>query len=41
VRRIAALTGLGLDPHIAADPLERYEATPLPRELIRTQDLIL
>jgi endonuclease G, mitochondrial len=41
VRRIAALTGLGLDPHIAADPLERYEATPLPRELIRQQDLIL
>jgi endonuclease G len=41
VRRIAALTGLGLEPHIAADPLERYEATPLPRELIRPQDLIL
>ena len=41
VRRIAALTGLGLDPHIAADPLERIEATPLPRELIRREDLIL
>ena len=26
---------------VAADPLERYEATPLPRELIRPQDLIL
>ena len=24
VRRIAELTGLGLDPHIAADPLERH-----------------
>jgi endonuclease G len=41
VRRIAKLTGLGLDPHIAADPLERLEATPLPRELIRREDLIL
>ncbi len=41
VRRIAALTGLGLDPHIAADPLERLESTPLPRELIRPEDLIL
>jgi endonuclease G len=41
VRRIAELTGLGLDPHIAGDPLERLEATPLPRELIRPQDLIL
>ena len=37
VRRIAALTGLGLDPHIAADPLERVETTPLPRELIRAR----
>jgi endonuclease G, mitochondrial len=41
VRRIAKLTGLGLDPHIAADPLERLESTPLPRELIRREDLIL
>jgi endonuclease G len=41
VRRIAALTDLGLDPHIAADPLERLEAAPLPRELIRREDLIL
>jgi endonuclease G len=41
VRRIAELTGLGLDPHIAADPLERLEATPLPRELIRPADLLL
>jgi endonuclease G len=35
------LTGLVLDPHIAADPLERIEASALPRELIRPQDLIL
>ena len=41
VRRIATLTGLYLDPHIAADPLERLEAAPLPRELIRPGDLIL
>ena len=41
VRRIAALTGLGLEPHVAADPLERLEAMPLPRELIRPQDLLL
>ena len=41
VRRIAALTGLGLDPQIAADPLERIESTPLPRELIRPADLLL
>jgi len=41
VRRIAKLTGLGLDPHVAADPLERLEAMPLPRELIRREDLIL
>jgi endonuclease G len=41
VRRIAALTGLGLDPHVAADPLEQLEAIPLPRELIRREDLIL
>jgi endonuclease G len=41
VRRIAQLTGLGLDPCIAADPLERIEASALPRELIRPQDLIL
>ncbi|MFC9362763.1 DNA/RNA non-specific endonuclease [Rhodococcus sp. NPDC057014] len=41
VRRIARLTGLGLHPYIAADPLERIEASSLPRELIRPQDLIL
>ena len=41
VRRIAELTGLGLEPHIAADPLERLESMPLPRELIRPGDLIL
>ena len=41
VRRIAQLTGLVLEPYIAADPLERIEASALPRELIRPQDLIL
>jgi endonuclease G, mitochondrial len=41
VRRIAVLTGLDMAPHIAADPLERMEATPLPRELIRPEDLLL
>jgi len=41
VRRIAALSGLGLMPHIAADPMERFEALPLPREIIRPQDLLL
>ena len=41
VRRIAQLTGLVLDTYIAADPLERIEASALPRELIRPQDLIL
>ena len=41
VRRIAELTGLGFEPHIAADPLERMESTPLPRELIRPADLLL
>jgi endonuclease G, mitochondrial len=41
VRRIAELCGLGLEPHIAADPLERLEAAPLPRELIRPEDLLL
>ncbi len=40
VRRIA-LTGLGLDQHVAADPLERLEATPLPREIFRREDLLL
>ncbi|GAA3442852.1 DNA/RNA non-specific endonuclease [Planomonospora venezuelensis] len=41
VRSIAALTGLGLDPHAAADPLERMERAPLPREIIRPEDLLL
>jgi endonuclease G, mitochondrial len=41
VRRIAELTGLLLDPHIAADPLERLEATPLPRELLGPEHLLL
>ncbi|TJZ80410.1 endonuclease [Rhodococcus oryzae] len=41
VRRIAALTGLGMDTYVAADPLERIEASGLARELVRSQDLIL
>ena len=41
MRRIAELCELGLEPHVAADPLERLEAAPLPRELIRPQDLLL
>jgi endonuclease G, mitochondrial len=41
VRRIGELCGLGLDPYVAADPLERLESTPLPRELIRPADLLL
>ena len=41
VRKIAELTCLGLEPHIAADPLEKLESTPLPRELIRREDLYL
>ncbi|WP_077040216.1 DNA/RNA non-specific endonuclease [Rhodococcus sp. MTM3W5.2] len=41
VRRIAALTGLGMGTYVAADPLERIEASGLARELVRPQDLIL
>ena len=41
VRKVAELTCLGLEPHIAADPLEKLESTPLPRELIRREDLYL
>ena len=41
MRRIAELTKLGLEPHIAADPLERLEAASLPRELLRAVDLVL
>ena len=41
VRRIAGLTGLGLEPHIAADPMERMEPAPVPRELVRPADLLL
>ncbi len=41
VRRVADLTGLRLDPHIAADPLEKLEAAPLPREILRPEDLVL
>ncbi|ROO86059.1 endonuclease G [Actinocorallia herbida] len=41
VRRVAELTGLGLSAHIAADPLARLEATALPREILRAEDLVL
>ena len=42
VRRIAALTGLGLEPHVAADPLERARAAPMTaREVSRPEDLLL
>ncbi|WP_157431060.1 DNA/RNA non-specific endonuclease [Actinomadura macra] len=41
VRRISELTGLVLDPHIQADPLERLETTPAPRELTRPEEIIL
>jgi endonuclease G len=41
VRRIAALTGLDLRAHIAADPLDRLAATALPREILRPQDILL
>jgi endonuclease G len=41
VRGIADLTGLDLTPHIAADPLERLETTPAPREVNTPGDLVL
>jgi endonuclease G, mitochondrial len=41
VRRVAAMTGLGLAPHVAADPLERMRAAPAPRELVGPEDLVL
>ena len=41
VRRITQLTGLGLEPQIAADPFERLEAAPLPREVTAPEDLLL
>ncbi|MFF0817921.1 DNA/RNA non-specific endonuclease [Rhodococcus sp. NPDC003318] len=41
VRRIARLTGLGLDRYVEADPLERVEASGLPRELVRLEHIVL
>ncbi|TDD35538.1 endonuclease [Actinomadura sp. KC06] len=41
VRRIGELTGLNVDPHVQADPLERLEAVPGPREVVSPEDLIL
>ncbi|MFI0366917.1 DNA/RNA non-specific endonuclease [Actinomadura sp. 1N219] len=41
VRKIGELTGLDVGPHAQADPLERLEAVPGPREVVRPEDLIL
>ena len=41
VKRIAGLTGLDLAPYIAADPLERFETTGLPRELVKLEHILL
>ncbi|MEW2355701.1 DNA/RNA non-specific endonuclease [Spirillospora sp. NPDC029432] len=41
VRRIAELTGLNVDTHVQADPLERLEAVPAPREVVSPEDLVL
>jgi endonuclease G len=41
VRRVAALTGLGMDSYVQADPLERLETAPRPREVVRPEDLVL
>jgi endonuclease G, mitochondrial len=41
VRRIGELTGLGLAPHIEADPLARVRAAPLAREVVGPEDLVL
>lgn len=42
VRRIASMTGLGgFDAYVAADPLDRIEASTVARELLRPQDPIL
>jgi endonuclease G len=41
VRKIAGLTGLGMAPHIAGDPLERREPAPPPRELLRPEDIVV
>lgn len=41
VARIADMTGLGLAPYVAGDPLGRLEAHGLPREIIRGADIML
>jgi endonuclease G len=41
VRRVADLTGLDMDAYVPADPLERLETTPRPREIARPEDLVL
>ncbi|QFG26857.1 DNA/RNA non-specific endonuclease [Actinomadura sp. WMMB 499] len=41
VRSIGTLTDLNLDAHVQADPLEGREAFPVPREVVRPEDLVL
>lgn len=41
VATIATLTGLVLTDYISADPLARLEALPLPREILRDEDIVL
>lgn len=41
VRRITEMTGLGLSPYIAGDPLERLETRSLPRQILRPEDLLV
>jgi endonuclease G len=41
VGRIAELTGLGMAPYVAADPMERMAPMPPPREVSRPEDLLL
>lgn len=41
VATIAGLTGLVLTEYVAADPLARLEALPLPREILRDEDIVL
>lgn len=41
VATIARLTGLVLTDYVAADPLTRLEALPLPREILRDADIVL
>ncbi|MPV36381.1 hypothetical protein GB881_04830 [Georgenia subflava] len=40
VRRVGDLTGMDLTAYVAGDPLERLEATSLPREIVRPDDIL-